>query len=72
VCIAICMAADASQDLKTGHLVGATPWLQQIGEIVGVLTAALFIGWVVFFLNDAYGIGRRSSRRRRLSSCPWS
>jgi putative OPT family oligopeptide transporter len=57
VCIAICMAADASQDLKTGHLVGATPWLQQIGEIVGVLTAALFIGWVVFFLNDAYGIG---------------
>jgi putative OPT family oligopeptide transporter len=57
VCIAICMAADASQDLKTGHLVGATPWLQQIGEVIGVLATALLIGWVVFFLNDAYGIG---------------
>jgi putative OPT family oligopeptide transporter len=57
VCIAICMASDAAQDLKTGHLVGATPWRQQIGEFVGVLTAAVFIGWVVFFLHDAYGIG---------------
>jgi putative OPT family oligopeptide transporter len=57
VCIAICMASDAAQDLKTGHLVGATPWLQQVGEFVGVLTAAAFIGWVVFFLHDAYGIG---------------
>ena len=40
VCIAACIAGDTSQDLKTGFLVGATPWKQQIGEIVGVLTSA--------------------------------
>ena len=40
VCIAICSAGDISQDLKTGFLVGATPWRQQIGEIIGVLTSA--------------------------------
>jgi putative OPT family oligopeptide transporter len=57
VCIAICIASDTSQDLKTGFLVGATPWRQQYGEIIGVLTSALVIGWVVFFLHRVYGIG---------------
>lgn len=57
VCIAICIASDTSQDLKTGFLVGATPRRQQIGELVGVLTSAAVIGWVVFFLHDTYGIG---------------
>jgi putative OPT family oligopeptide transporter len=57
VCIAICIAGDTSQDLKTGFLVGATPRLQQLGELVGVLTSAAVIGWVVFFLHDTYGIG---------------
>ena len=36
VCSAICIAGDISQDLKTGFLVRATPWKQQIGEILGV------------------------------------
>ncbi|MBN2566002.1 MAG: oligopeptide transporter, OPT family [Candidatus Eisenbacteria bacterium] len=57
VCIAICIASDTSQDLKTGFLVGATPQKQQIGEIIGVLSSALVIGWVVFFLHRVYGIG---------------
>ncbi len=57
VCIAICIASDTSQDLKTGFLVGATPRRQQIGEVIGVLSSALAIGWVVFFLHRAYGIG---------------
>jgi putative OPT family oligopeptide transporter len=57
VCIAICIASDTSQDLKTGFLVGATPRLQQYGEIIGVLSSALVIGWVVFFLHRVYGIG---------------
>jgi putative OPT family oligopeptide transporter len=57
VCIAICIASDTSQDLKTGFLVGATPRRQQYGEIIGVLTSALVIGWVVFFLHRVYGIG---------------
>ena len=57
VCIAICIAGDTSQDLKTGFLVGATPKRQQLGELVGVLTSAAVIGWVVFFLHETYGIG---------------
>ena len=32
-------AGDISQDLKTGHLVGATPSVQQIGQYVGAATA---------------------------------
>jgi len=57
VCIAICISSDTSQDLKTGFLVGATPWRQQIGEVIGVLSSAIFIGWVVLFLHETYGIG---------------
>lgn len=57
VCIAICIASDTSQDLKTGFLVGATPRRQQYGEVIGVLSSALVIGWVVFFLHRVYGIG---------------
>ena len=57
VCISICIAGDTSQDLKTGYLVGATPRLQQMGEFLGVLTSALFVGWTLFILHDGYGIG---------------
>ena len=38
VAVNAAIAGDVMQDLKTGHLVGATPWRQQIAEIVGVLT----------------------------------
>ncbi len=55
VCIAVCAAGDMSQDLKTGFLVGATPWKQQIAEFAGVLSAAVIVGAVVFLLNNAYG-----------------
>ena len=57
VCIGICIAGDTSQDLKTGFLLGATPWRQQIGEFIGVIVAALFIGGTLFILNEGYGIG---------------
>ena len=49
-CMAICMSGDISQDLKTGALVGATPWKQQVGEVIGTLTFALVSGLVVVFL----------------------
>lgn len=57
VCIAICMAGDASQDLKTGYLVGATPYYQQIAEFLGVLVPALFMGGVIMLLNKTMVIG---------------
>jgi len=57
VCISAAIAGDTSQDLKTGFLVGATPWKQQISEFVGVLASAIFIGWTLFLLHKAYTIG---------------
>ena len=57
VCIAAAIAGDTSQDLKTGFLLGATPRRQQVGELVGVLTSAVFIGLVVLRLHRGLGIG---------------
>ncbi len=55
VCVAVCSAGDTSQDLKTGFLVGATPWKQQIGEFIGVAAGATIVGGVVYLLGSAYG-----------------
>jgi len=60
VCIALAMAGDTSQDLKTGYLLGATPRAQQIGELIGVASAAVFIGAIVLLLNKAYTIGSQA------------
>ena len=57
VAVSIALAGDMSQDLKTGALVGATPWVLQIGEMLGTVVAALRAGWVLFLLHKAYGIG---------------
>jgi putative OPT family oligopeptide transporter len=57
VCIAICMAGDASQDLKTGYLVGATPYYQQLAEFIGVLAPAFFMGGVLMLLHKTMVIG---------------
>ena len=57
VAIAASIAGDTSQDLKTGFLLGATPRRQQTGELIGVITSALFVCMTVIALNDAYGFG---------------
>ena len=57
VCIVAAMAGDTAQDLKTGHILGATPWKQQIGELVGVAASALAIGGVLVLLHRAWGFG---------------
>jgi putative OPT family oligopeptide transporter len=54
VCIAASNGGTTSQDLKTGYLVGATPYRQQIGLLVGVVTSALVIGYTLLFLNASY------------------
>jgi putative OPT family oligopeptide transporter len=43
------------QDLKTGQLVGATPWKQQVALVVGVIAGAAIIPPVLDLLNHAYG-----------------
>ena len=57
ICIVSAIAGDTSQDLKTGYLLGATPRKQQIGEIVGVASAALAISGTLYLLDSAWGFG---------------
>jgi putative OPT family oligopeptide transporter len=54
VCIASSNGGTTSQDLKTGFLVGATPWKQQIAILVGALTSAIVMGGTLLLLNWAY------------------
>ena len=56
VAVNAAIAGDVMQDLKTGHLVGATPWKQQIAEVVGVITGAVMAPLTLVVLNDAYRI----------------
>jgi putative OPT family oligopeptide transporter len=46
---------DNLQDLKTGQLIGATPWRQQVALVFGVVFGALVIPPVLGLLNSAYG-----------------
>lgn len=57
ICIVAAIAGDTSQDLKTGYLLGATPKKQQLGEVIGVIAAALAIGGTLYLLDSAYGFG---------------
>lgn len=57
VCCAAATAGDTSQDLKTGQLVGATPRLQQTGQLIGILVPVFTIAPVLTLLHRAYGIG---------------
>ena len=52
VCVAASIAGDTSQDLKTGFILGATPRLQQIGELAGVITSAGAVAIVIILLNN--------------------
>jgi putative OPT family oligopeptide transporter len=57
VCCAACTAGDVSQDLKTGYLVGATPWRQQWAQVIGVIAPAFVIAPILTVLHSSYGIG---------------
>ena len=57
VCCAACIGGDNLQDLKAGHLVGATPWRQQVMLAIGAASSALVMAPVLNLLLEAYGIG---------------
>jgi putative OPT family oligopeptide transporter len=49
------IANDNLQDLKTGQLVGATPWRQQVALVLGVIFGSVVIPPILTVLNDAFG-----------------
>ena len=58
------------QDLKTGQLVDATPWKQQVALIIGVLAGALVIPPVLNLVNQAYGFVGAPGAELRATALP--
>jgi len=58
ICTGACIAGDNLQDLKCGHVVGATPWKQQLCLVIGTIASASVIPLVLGLLDRANGIGR--------------
>ena len=61
VCCAACTSGDVCNDLKTGQIVGASPYRQQIMQIAGVAVASLVMAPIMQLLheNTPGGIGGR-------------
>jgi putative OPT family oligopeptide transporter len=57
VCVVAGVAGDMMQDLKVGQLLGGTPWKMEIGEMIGVVFAALILIFPIMLLHQANGIG---------------
>jgi uncharacterized oligopeptide transporter (OPT) family protein len=55
VCCAAAIAGDNMQDLKAGYIIKATPWKQQVMQMVGTLSGAIVIAPVLMLLHEAYG-----------------
>lgn len=53
VCCAASMSGDMIQNLRVGHLLGATPWRIQVAEVVGVLATAFFLILPIMLLHKA-------------------
>jgi len=62
VCIAASNSGDTSQDLKTGYLVGSTPWKQQVALMIGVVVSTVAIGFTLNLMNT--GLQQFRSARR--------
>ena len=62
VCIAASNAGDTSQDLKTGFLIGATPWKQQVAIMIGVIVSIFSIGATLNAMNTGLETFQRMQR----------
>ncbi|HYC05380.1 MAG TPA: oligopeptide transporter, OPT family [Azospirillaceae bacterium] len=64
------VANDNLQDLKTGQLVGATPWRQETALVIGVIVGAIVIPPVLDLLNSAYGFAGAPNATDRSLAAP--
>ena len=60
ICCAAAIGGDNLQDLKAGHILGATPWKLQVMQMVGAVSAAFAISIILKILDNAYGIGSKT------------
>ena len=68
VCIAASNAGDTSQDLKTGYLVGSTPWKQQVALMIGVVVSTVVIGFTLNLMNTGLQVFRAAPQPWNLSA----
>lgn len=61
MCCAAAISGDGMQDLKAGHLLGSTPILLQVMQIVGLFMPSLTIAPIISLLVQAYGIGDKTA-----------
>jgi putative OPT family oligopeptide transporter len=61
---------DNLQDLKTGQIVGATPWRQQVALVIGVVFGSLAIPGVLDLLNNAFGFAGAPGAREQALAAP--
>jgi putative OPT family oligopeptide transporter len=52
VCVSAAVAGEMLQDLKTGHILGGTPWKMEIGNVIGVVAAGAVMFFILMILND--------------------
>ena len=72
VCIAASNSGDTAQDLKTGYIIGATPWKTQLAVMIGVVVSTFVIGLTLNGMNKGLESFRRMSApiALNLSSLP--
>jgi putative OPT family oligopeptide transporter len=70
VCCAAAVGGDNLQDLKAGHIVGATPWKQQLMLGIGAFSCALIMAPVLDLLNTAFGIGAPTAEHPKSLPAP--
>jgi len=57
VCVSSAVAGEMLQDLKVGHILGGTPSLMQIGDLLGIVVASLVLFFPLAILDKAYHFG---------------
>ena len=70
VCCAAAIAGDNMQDLKAGYIVKATPWKQQVMQMVGTFSAALVMAPILMLLMKAYGFAGHASAKEGALMAP--
>ncbi len=70
VACAAAIAGDNMQDLKAGHVLGATPQKQQIMQMVGVIAAAFAMPLILDLLYQAYGFGPATPEKPNSLAAP--
>lgn len=70
VCCAAAIAGDNMQDLKSGTILGATPYKQQFMQTLGTVAGALAIAPVLNLLQTAYGFGAKTPEHPMALAAP--